>query len=101
MTGTKAFAAFWLSVFFSLILDSYFDRYGPKVIAQIRDLLVGGSSAGAATVDAKNDSPPPAQPAPQQRRYDPALRQRLQALDRPQDEVPPVVQGATARGTAR
>ena len=41
LTGTKAFCAFWFSVFFSILLDSYFDKYGPLVLAQVRNAMLG------------------------------------------------------------
>ena len=84
LTGTKAFAAFWLSIFFSLILDSYFDRYGPRVISQIKDLMTGTATAVANTT-ADPGSPRAAslpQQAPVRSAFDPKFRERLNQLDR-------------------
>ena len=91
LTGTKAFAAFWLSVFFSLILDSYFDIYGPRVLAQVKELIAGAASTGAGMVQAQGGTgmvnsqaaagaaviPLPAKPA-----FDSTFRKRLNQLDK-------------------
>ncbi len=83
LTGTKACAAFFLSIFFSLILDSYFDRYGPRVLAQIKDLMIGAAAAHSgseASANATNQAPP--QPAPTRSAFDPSFRERLNQLDK-------------------
>ena len=96
LTGTKAFAAFWLSVFFSLILDSYFDLYGPRVLAQVRELIVGAASTGAGTLQAQGGIgqggagrlPPSAGagsayvPVPPKPAFDSTFRKRLNQLDK-------------------
>jgi hypothetical protein len=41
LTKTKAFAAFMLSLVLSLLLDTYFDRYGPDLLAQIASAIHG------------------------------------------------------------
>jgi hypothetical protein len=91
LTGTKAFAAFWLSVFFSLILDSYFDLYGPRVLAQVKDLIVGAASTGAGMVQAQGGSgmgtPQAAAGAtgisiPAKPVFDSTFRKRLNQLDK-------------------
>ena len=40
LTKTKMFAGFLLSTFFSIILSPYFDKYGPEILSQTKNVFV-------------------------------------------------------------